>query len=225
MRKILFGVSATTLALLYGLLVLILLIVFELVGIPLIIALIASAIALLIQFLISPFLTDLTQRWFYRTKFDAEIPAYLRAFIEEVCRENNMKYPRMGYIDDGAPNAFTYGHTKNNARVVLTRGIFELLTEDEVKAVVAHELGHAVHYDMLLMTVAELVPMVLYGIASTPGGSVSSIREFLQMSSNRFTPYRTRLIRKGIINGDVYGVIRFELPLFEDYVLENYMPD
>lgn len=66
---------------------------------------------------------------------------------------------------------------------------------------------------------------VLYGIASTPGGSVSSIREFLQMSSNRFTPYRTRLIRKGIINGDVYGVIRFELPLFEDYVLENYMPD
>lgn len=165
MRKILFGVSATTLALLYGLLVLILLIVFELVGIPLIIALIASAIALLIQFLISPFLTDLTQRWFYRTKFDAEIPAYLRAFIEEVCRENNMKYPRMGYIDDGAPNAFTYGHTKNNARVVLTRGIFELLTEDEVKAVVAHELGHAVHYDMLLMTVAELVPMVLYGIA------------------------------------------------------------
>jgi len=75
-----------------------------------------------------------------------------------------MKYPRVGYIDDGAPNAFTYGHTKNNARVVLTRGIFELLNEEEVKAVVAHELGHASHYDMLFMTVAQLVPLVLYGI-------------------------------------------------------------
>ena len=165
MRKILFGVSAATLALLYGLLALILLIVFDLVGVPLIVALIGSAIALFIQFLISPPLTDLTQRLFYKTKFGADVPEYLREFIEEVCREHKMKYPRIGYIDDGAPNAFTYGHTKNNARIVLTRGIFELLTEDEVKAVVAHELGHAVHYDMLLMTVAELVPMVLYGIA------------------------------------------------------------
>ena len=164
MRKILFGVSAATLALLYGLLVLILLIVFELTGVPLGTALIASAVVLFIQFLISPFLTDLTQRWFYKTRFGAEIPAYLQEFIEQVCQEQHMKYPKIGLIDDGAPNAFTYGHTKNNARIVLTRGIFDLLTEDEVKAVTAHELGHAVHYDMLLMTMAELVPMVLYAI-------------------------------------------------------------
>lgn len=165
MKKILFGVSAATMALLYGLLVLILLIVFELTGVPLVTSLIVSAAILLIQFLISPFLTDLTQRWFYKTRFGAEVPVYLQEFIEEVCREQHMKYPKIGFIDDSAPNAFTYGHTKNNARIVLTRGIFELLTEDEVKAVVAHELGHAVHYDMLLMTVAELVPTVLYGIA------------------------------------------------------------
>ncbi len=165
MKKILFGVSAATLALLYGMLVLILLIVFDISGVPLITALIVSAAVLFIQFLISPFLTDLTQRWFYKTKFGAEMPEYLRTFIEGVCRENNMKYPKMGFIDDGAPNAFTYGHTKNNARIVLTRGIFELLSEEEVKAVVAHELGHAVHYDMLLMTVAELVPTVLYAVA------------------------------------------------------------
>ena len=165
MKKILFGVSAATLALVYGLLVLVLLIIFELTDVPLVTALIVSAIVLLLQFLLSPFLTDLTQRWFYHTNFGAPIPAYLQEFIEEVCRDQRMKYPKMGLIDDGAPNAFTYGHTKNNARIVLTRGIFELLSEDEVKAVVAHELGHAVHYDMLLMTVAELVPTVLYGIA------------------------------------------------------------
>ncbi|MBQ1377829.1 MAG: M48 family metalloprotease, partial [Lachnospiraceae bacterium] len=164
MKKILFGVSATTMALLYGLLVLILLIVFELTGVPLVTSLIVSAIVLAVQFLISPFLTDLTQRWFYKTKFGVELPDYLREFIERVCRDNNMKYPKMGLIDDGAPNAFTYGHTKNNARIVLTRGIFDLLTEDEVKSVVAHELGHAAHYDMLLMTVAELVPMILYAV-------------------------------------------------------------
>ena len=66
---------------------------------------------------------------------------------------------------------------------------------------------------------------VLYGIAKTPGGSVASIREFLHMSSNGFTPYRSRLIRKGIINGDVYGIVRFELPLFDEFVFQNYLTD
>ena len=165
MRKVLFGVSAATFALLYGMLILILLIIFELTGVPLITSVIVCAVVLVIQFLISPFLTDLTQRWFYKTRFDVIYPPYLRDFIEQVCREQNMKFPKLGLIDDGAPNAFTYGHTKNNARIVLTRGIFELLTEDEVKAVVAHELGHAVHYDMLLMTMVELVPLVLYAIS------------------------------------------------------------
>ena len=173
MRKILFGVSAGTFALLYGILALVLLLVFHLTHVPLWISVIVTAAVMLLQFLLSPFLTDLTQRWFYRTKFGAEMPPYLREFIEKVCREQNMKYPKMGIINDGAPNAFTYGHTKNNARIVLTRGIFELLNEEEVKAVVAHELGHAVHYDMLLMTMVNLVPLIMYSIYR---GLVESIK-------------------------------------------------
>ncbi len=126
-----------------------------------------SIVVLIIQFLISPYITDITIKWFYKAHFDAEIPEYLKEFIEKVCQQENMKYPRVGVIDDGAPNAFTYGHTKNDARVVITRGLMELLNEDEVKAVVAHELGHATHYDMLFMTVAQLVPLVLYFIYLT----------------------------------------------------------
>ena len=63
---------------------------------------------------------------------------------------------------------------------------------------------------------------VLYGIARNPEGNVSAIREDLGMTSNAFTPYRTRLIRKGIINGAAYGIVRFELPLFDVFVLQNY---
>jgi heat shock protein HtpX len=68
----------------------------------------------------------------------------------------------LGIIDDGAPNAFTYGHTPNNARVVITRGLFDLLDDPEVEAVVAHEIGHAKNWDMFLMTVVQLVPLILY---------------------------------------------------------------
>lgn len=164
MKKNLLGISLITMGALYGILAGVVILVLLVLNVPVIYGIISGIVVLLIQFLISPFLTDLTMRWFYKVKFGYEIPDYLNDFINSICQKYNMKKPRIGFIDDGAPNAFTYGHTKNDARIVVTRGIFELLDEDEVIAVVAHELGHATHYDMLFMTVAQLVPLVLYGI-------------------------------------------------------------
>ena len=164
MRKSLFGISLLTITSLYFLLAIIIILVTLLTKIPVIYGIAFSILLLIIQFLISPFITDLTMRWFYGVKFKYELPEYLKQFIEEICKNNNMKMPRIGFIDDGAPNAFTYGHTKNDARIIITRGILELLNEEEVKSVVGHELGHATHYDMLVMTAAQIVPLVLYGI-------------------------------------------------------------
>ncbi len=164
MKKNLFAVSLLTVTCLYGVLAALIILVFALAELPVLYGILLSIVILIVQFLVGPWLTDLNMRWFYKAKFDRPMPAYLDSFIRSVCDEQGMKYPKIGYIDDGAPNAFTYGRTKNDARVVLTRGIFELLSEDEVKAVVAHELGHARHYDMLLMTAAQLVPLVLYAL-------------------------------------------------------------
>ena len=164
MKRNLLGISLLTISGLYILLSAVIILVALVTDIPVLYGIIASIIIIIIQFLISPFITDLTMKWFYKVKWHYEVPSYLKEFIEEVCNKKHMKYPKIGFIDDGAPNAFTYGHTKNDARVVITRGILELLTEEEVKAVVAHELGHASHYDMLFMTVAQLVPLILYGI-------------------------------------------------------------
>ena len=164
MKKNLLGVSLLTLAGLYFLLSVVILGVCVFTDIPILLGLAVCAVIVILQFLISPFLTDLSMKWFYKADFNHEIPKYLEDFIDELCKKYKMKKPKVGYIDDGSPNAFTYGHTKNDARVVVTRGIFELLSEEEVKAVVAHEMGHATHYDMLFMTVAELVPIIMYAI-------------------------------------------------------------
>ena len=164
MKKNLLGVSALTLGGLYILLSIIVLGFCLALDLNMLIGIIVCIVIIVLQFIISPFLTDLTVKWFYKCDFNAEIPQYLQDFIKKVCEKHKMKYPRIGVINDGSPNAFTYGHTKNNARVVLTRGDFELLSEEEVKAVVAHELGHASHYDMLFMTAASLVPLFLYMI-------------------------------------------------------------
>ena len=164
MKSKIFGVSVITITCLYGLLAGIVILAVLLLGGNVLFAIVGSLIVLLIQFLIAPWLTDLSMRFFYKAKFDKEIPDYLKSFIEDECSKHNVKYPKIGIIDDGAPNAFTYGRTKRDARLVLTRGIFDLLNEDEVIAVVGHEMGHIVHLDMLVMTAVQVVPLVMYAI-------------------------------------------------------------
>ena len=49
---------------------------------------------------------------------------------------------------------------------------------------------------------------------------IFDIRADLKAESNEFSPYRDRLIKKGILNGDERGSLKFELPLFEEYILD-----
>lgn len=163
----LFVASLATIIGLYGILMLLLIIIFEILEIGLDCLLITSVIILFIEFLIAPFSMDLTLNWFYKINWRKkdEIPEYVQKFIEEICREKNIKFPKFGIIEDNSPNAFTYGRGPNSARLVLTKGTILMLSEDELKAVIAHEMGHIIHWDMLLMTVAQLVPVVAYSIS------------------------------------------------------------
>ena len=63
---------------------------------------------------------------------------------------------------------------------------------------------------------------IAYGIAKSKSGKTSEIREILSLKPNEINPYRKRLMRKGIVNGDERGVLKFTLPLFESYVMDNY---
>jgi Zn-dependent protease with chaperone function len=88
-----------------------------------------------------------------------------------------MKLPEIGIIHDGGPNAFSYGHTPNNMRIVITEGLIGLLEPKELESVVAHDIGHGKHWDMALMTLAQLVPLVAYYIYRTLIRMRSSGRE------------------------------------------------
>lgn len=161
--------STVTLVGLYAVLTLILLTAVEFLGLPLEGAVLGGLAAIFIQFLIGPLVMDLMLRWLYSARwvdFD-ELPRHLKDFVTRVGKDHDIKRPRFGIIDDGAPQAFTYGHVPSNARIVLSRGLFELLDDDEVEAVVAHEIGHAVHWDILLMTLAQMVPLILYYVFRT----------------------------------------------------------
>ena len=161
--------SGGVLLLLYGLLGALLIALVEFAGLSPEAAVWIGVGVVAFQFLLGPFLMDLSLRWFYQCEFvdPGSLPGHLQEFVQGLAERRGIRFPRFGIINDGAPNAFTYGHTPNNARVVLTRGLFELLDEAEVEAVVAHEIGHAVHWDMLVMTMAYLVPLVSYYVYRT----------------------------------------------------------
>jgi Zn-dependent protease with chaperone function len=78
------------------------------------------------------------------------------------CRDAGIPLVTLGIVDDGNPNAFTFGRTPRDARVWISRGLLERLDERELDAVVAHEVGHIKHWDFAVMTLAAVVPMVLY---------------------------------------------------------------
>ena len=135
-------------------------------GIGIHLAALAAIVFIFFQYLISPPLMDFMLRLIQSLQWvkKEDLPPAMAAFIETVCKRHEMPFPRVGIIRDGAPNAFTYGHTPRNARVVVTEGLLNILDEDEVNAVVAHELGHARHWDILVMTLAGMVPVILYYI-------------------------------------------------------------
>jgi Zn-dependent protease with chaperone function len=78
------------------------------------------------------------------------------------CHDAGVPLVKLGIVDDGVPNAFTFGRTPSDARMWLTRGLIERLDHDEVDAVIAHEVGHIKHWDFAVMTIAAVIPMVLY---------------------------------------------------------------
>ena len=158
--------STLTFGALYGLVALALITISLAVGEPFLgeTLLIISAIFTMIGFLIGPFIMDLQLRWLFTIEWlqPESLPKSLEKYLKEISEKENIKIPHMGIINDMAPNAFTYGHTPNNARIVITKGLFELLEEDELNGVVGHEIGHAVHWDILLMSFAQMVPIFFY---------------------------------------------------------------
>ncbi|MDJ0735041.1 MAG: M48 family metalloprotease [Nostocaceae cyanobacterium] len=82
--------------------------------------------------------------------------------IQRICRKYKISEPRIAIVEDKVPLAFTYGNYLNNARIVITTELLNLLTDEELAAVYAHELGHIARHDFAVMTLAQTLTISLY---------------------------------------------------------------
>lgn len=128
-----------------------------------------STLVVLLQFCIGPMIID----WIVKIRWahPMELGPDFARWLDSTCATFRIPTPRFGVIEEAAPNAFTYGHGAYDARVVVTRGLIDALTPEELRAVVAHELGHIKHRDFIVMTAIQALVLAMYALYMASRGS------------------------------------------------------
>lgn len=85
--------------------------------------------------------------------------------VTELTQKDGLPMPKLYYVDTPIPNAFATGRNPSHAAVAVTAGIMQILNEKELRAVLAHELGHVKNHDMLVSTIAATVAGAISYIA------------------------------------------------------------
>lgn len=89
--------------------------------------------------------------------------------IERLAKNANLPMPKVYIINDPTPNAFATGRNPQNAAVAATTGILQALNDEEIAGVMAHELAHVKHRDILISTIAATLAGTISYIAQMAG--------------------------------------------------------
>ncbi|MCD4760056.1 M48 family metalloprotease [archaeon] len=89
----------------------------------------------------------------------------LHEIVKEISIRASIKNPKVYIIDSENPNAFATGRNEKKAIIAVTKGLLELLSEQELKGVIAHEIGHIKNKDLLISTVSVILASAIAYIA------------------------------------------------------------
>lgn len=165
--------SALTVAIVFAALALFLLLVIGIVdyvlqtrsfpgGLVIVVAL--AILFIVIQWTIAPAIV----RWAMRSPrpVTPESNPWLHRTVAELAMQAGVPVPRRIWeTGDAPPNAFVFGRTVGSSELAVTRGLLARLNQDEIRAVLAHEIGHIRHRDVVIMTLVSAVPLLAYIVA------------------------------------------------------------
>ena len=111
---------------------------------------------------------------YHAQEVDETTSPYLYGIVRELARRAGLPMPKVYIIHEAQPNAFATGRDPEHAAVAATTGIIELLNERELRAVMAHELAHIKHRDILIST-----------MTATVAGAISMLANFGMLFGGR----------------------------------------
>jgi heat shock protein HtpX len=153
---------AGTLAIIFGLSTLVFTVIMSLAGVFDLLTLAMVVVSFnIVQWLISPYLVGAIYR--VRELPENENPQ-LHQMVENISKKTQISKPKLMLSQIQLPNAFAYGSPLTGNRVAVTQGLLKSLNDDEVEAVLGHELGHLKHRDVQVMMVVSFLPALFYYI-------------------------------------------------------------
>jgi heat shock protein HtpX len=144
---------------------------------------------------------------------ESQNPSLFRV-VRDVAQKANIPMPRVGIVNSPQPNAFATGRGPQKAVVVATSSILNQLTPDELEAVIGHEIGHVVHRDVLVSSIAATMAGAISYIGNMAmysmwfgGGSRDRQNNnvILLLAAAILVPLGASFIQLGISRGDEYS--------------------
>ncbi len=121
-----------------------------------------TALFVLFEYLVGPAIVSASTHLHYLTP--DENP-WLETTVRDLAEKSGLSMPRLATVPNDTPNAFTFGRTTKSATLAVHEGLLRQLNQNEVRGVIAHELGHIRHKDYVVMTVLAALPLLAYLIA------------------------------------------------------------
>ncbi|MDI1260034.1 zinc metalloprotease HtpX [Aquabacterium sp.] len=134
----------------------------------------ALLVALGMNFFSYWFSDTMVLKMYKAREVDATTAPRFYAMVQDLAQRAQLPMPRVYLIDESAPNAFATGRNPQHAAVAATTGILNVLTERELRGVMAHELAHVKHRDILISTVS-----------ATMAGAISMLANFAMFFGGR----------------------------------------
>ena len=134
----------------------------------------ALVLAVAMNFFSYWFSDKLVLRMYNAQEVDANSAPQFYTIVQDLARKAGLPMPRVYLIDEEAPNAFATGRNPEHAAVAATTGILRVLSERELRGVMAHELSHVRHRDILISTVS-----------ATMAGAISMLANFAMFFGGR----------------------------------------
>ncbi len=136
--------------------------------------LIALLVAVGMNFFSYWFSADMVLKMYNAREVDASSAPQFYSMVAELAGRAGLPMPRVYLIDEAAPNAFATGRNPEHAAVAATTGILRVLSERELRGVMAHELAHVANRDILTST-----------ISATMAGAISMLANFAGLFGSR----------------------------------------